>query len=106
MKHLRLENMVRGWFVGSFTPTAHDTEACEVAVKQYKAGEHEDTHFHKIGTEITVILSGRVRMMGKEFGPNDIITLDPGEATSFDALTDVTLVVAKVPGARNDKYMA
>lgn len=39
MKHDRLEKMVKGWFVGAFSPTAHSTEACEVAVKQYCAGE-------------------------------------------------------------------
>jgi len=106
MKHLRLDDMVRGWFVGAFNPTALSTEACEVAVKNYKAGEHEDAHFHKIATEITVILSGRVRMAGGEYGANDIILLEPGEVTSFDALTDVTLVAVKVPGAKNDKYPA
>jgi hypothetical protein len=31
--------MFKGWFVGDFTPTAFKTDACEVAVKTYKAGE-------------------------------------------------------------------
>ena len=35
----------------------------------------------------------------------DIIVLEPGEVTSFEAMTDATTVVVKVPGALNDKYV-
>ena len=105
MKHARLEDMVKGWFVGGFTPTAVATEACEVAVKYYKAGDSEQAHFHKIATEVTVVLSGKVRMAGKEWGAGDIIVLAPGDATDFEALTDAVNVVVKTPGALNDKYL-
>lgn len=106
MNTARLEDMFKGWFVGNFTPTAFSTEACEVAVKTYKAGEREGAHFHKIATEITLVLSGRVRMVGKEWGPGDIIVLSPGEVTDFEALSDAVNVVVKTPGATNDKYLA
>ena len=105
MYHAKLKDMVKGWFVGSFKPTLLDTTACEVAVKAYKAGDYEGKHFHKIATEVTLILSGRVRMMDREWKAGDIIVLQPGEATDFEALTDATNVVVKVPGARNDKYV-
>lgn len=106
MKHARLDEMVKGWFVGRFTPTALTTDACEVAVKRYKAGECEDAHYHKVATEVTLILEGRVRMAGAEWGPGDIIVLSPGEVTDFEALTDAVNVVVKTPGALNDKYLA
>jgi quercetin dioxygenase-like cupin family protein len=105
MNHFKLEDMIKGWFVGGFSPSALKTEAVEVAVKEYKAGDHEGAHYHKIATEITVIVSGRVKMMGKEWGPGDIIVVEPGEATDFEALTDATNVVVKLPGALNDKYI-
>ena len=106
MEHARLDDMIKGWFVGDITPTAMNSGgACEVAVKKYKAGDHEGAHYHKIATEVTLILSGRVRMMGKEWGEGDIITLSPGEVTAFEALTDAVNVVVKVPGALNDKYI-
>lgn len=104
MNHARLEEMVKGWFVGGFSPTAYQTQACEVAVKHYKAGDNESAHYHKIATEITLVVSGRVRMVGKEWGPGDIIVLTPGEATAFEALTDAVNVVVKTPGVLNDKY--
>ena len=104
MKSARLEDMVKGWFVGAFKPTAHPTDSCEVAVKRYAAGEREALHHHKLATEITVILSGRVRMRGHDWGAGDILVLAPGEATQFEALEDTVSVVVKTPGASNDKY--
>lgn len=96
--------MVKGWFVGEFAPSAHSTGNCEVAVKRYKAGEREAAHYHKIATEITLVLSGSVRMCGLEWGDGDIVTLTPNEVTDFEALTDAVCVVVKTPGALNDKY--
>ncbi|WP_290873665.1 hypothetical protein [Aquabacterium sp.] len=97
--------MVKGWFVGNFSPTLFPTESCEVAVKKYAAGTKEDKHYHKIATEITVVVTGRIRMMGKEWGEGDIIVLSPGEATDFEAITDSINVVVKLPGATNDKFL-
>jgi hypothetical protein len=104
MKHFRFENMVKGWFVGNFAPTALSTDACEVAVKRYKAGDYESLHHHKIATEITLIISGRIRMLGQEWGMGDIIVIEPGTSTDFYALTDAVNVVVKLPGVQNDKY--
>lgn len=104
MNHARLEDMTKGWFVGQFSPTAHMTQNCEVAVKHYKAGDFEAAHYHKIATEITLVISGRVRMAGKEWTAGDIIVLAPGEPTDFEALTDAVNVVVKTPGALNDKF--
>ena len=105
MRHAKFHDMVKGWFVGAFNPTVFTTDACEVAVKSYKAGEKESSHYHKVATEITLILSGRVRMVGREWGEGDIIVLEPGDVTDFEALTDVVNVVVKTPGALNDKYL-
>lgn len=104
MKIHHLSQMVKGWFVGSFTPSVVQTHAVEVAVKTYKAGDREAQHFHKLATEVTVVVSGRIRMSGREFGAGDIVTLKPLEPTDFEALTDAVNVVVKLPGAADDKY--
>ncbi len=105
MKVDQINHMVKGWFVGGFSPAVVQTNDVEVAVKSYKAGESEAMHYHKVATEVTVIVSGRVRMCGREFGPGDIVTLQPNEPTEFEALTDAVNVVVKLPGAANDKYL-
>jgi len=106
MKAARLEDMVKGWFVGAFAPTAFHTDACEVAVKTYRAGDSEAAHYHKIASEITAVISGEVRMCGKRWGAGDIIVLSPGEITSFTCLKDAVTVCVKLPGALQDKYEA
>jgi quercetin dioxygenase-like cupin family protein len=107
MKYDKLERMVKGWFVGNFEPTLYKTNEVEVAVKTYEEGDYEKSHYHKIATEITVIILGRVRMNGIEYSAGDIIIIEPSEATDFEVLEkNTTSVVVKIPGANNDKYMS
>lgn len=105
MEHKKLDEMVKGWFVGDFDPCAFTTSECEVAVKRYREGDCEEAHYHKIATEVTLILCGRVRMLNQEWKDGDIIRLSPGEVTDFKAITDVITVVVKVPSVHGDKYM-
>ena len=104
MKMYKLNDMTRGWFIGRFTPAVLMTDDVEVGIKSYKAGDYESSHFHKIATEVTVILSGFARMGGVEYEAGDIIVVVPYESVDFYALTDVTLAVVKHPGALNDKF--
>ena len=105
MKTAKLDDMVKGWFIGNFNPSLLKTNDVEVAVKKYKKGDHEGKHYHKIATEYTCIISGRVKMNGTEYGKGDIVVMEPGEATDFECLEDgTTNVVVKLPGANNDKY--
>jgi mannose-6-phosphate isomerase-like protein (cupin superfamily) len=106
LQRYRLDAFTKGWFVGNFSPTLLSTDAVEVAVKHYRAGEAEGAHFHKVATELTLIVSGRVRMSGEEVGPGEIIKIKPGQATDFVPLTEVTTVVVKMPCVRGDKYMS
>ena len=106
MKTAKLENMIKGWFVGNFEPTLLKTNDVEVAVKSYSKGDYEEKHYHKIATEITVITQGRVKMNGIEYKSGDIIVMEPNEATDFECLENETQnVVVKIPGANNDKYL-
>ena len=83
------------------------TPAVEVGVKEYKAGDREASrHLHKVATELTLIVSGRAVMCERAVGPGDIVTVEPGEATAFEAITDVTTVVVKLPSVAGDKYPA
>ncbi|WP_180899410.1 cupin domain-containing protein [Martelella soudanensis] len=106
MKTARLDDMVKGWFIGNFDPSLAKTEDVEVAVKHYDRGDGEAVHFHKVATEYTVVVQGRIRMNGVDYGAGDIIVMEPGEATDFECLEDGSInVVVKLPGAANDKYM-
>ena len=62
-----------------FSPSLCKNSNCEVAVKYYKKGEYEESHYHKIATEYTVIISGRVKMNGIEYKTGDIIVESTNE---------------------------
>jgi len=104
MKKSNLDKMIKGWFIGDFYPTLINTRDVEVAVKHYRKGDYEERHYHKQATEITVIVSGRVRMNGIEYKDGDIIVIEPFESSDFEALEDTVNTVVKFPGAKNDKY--
>lgn len=101
----KLADMNRGWFVGDFHPTVLRSRDVEVAVKHYDAGDNELLHHHRVSTELTVVVTGRVRMNGEHYGAGDIVSVEPGEATDFHAETDAITVVVKLPCVVGDKYL-
>lgn len=101
-----LNDMVGGWFVGDFEPSALRSHAAEVAVKNFRAGDREAAHFHKVATELTAIVSGEAELAGRRLVAGDIAVLEPGEVADFRAVTDVVLVAVKLPAVRDDKYEA
>lgn len=105
MKVAKLSNMTKGWFIGNFEPSLFKTNDVEVAVKTYNKGDCEEKHYHKIATEYTCIIKGRVRMNGVEYKAGDIVVMEPTEATDFECLEDESInVVVKIPGVNNDKF--
>lgn len=105
MKTAKLSQMVRGWFIGDFSPSLYQTKDFEASVKFFKQGEKEAKHKHAIATEFTVIISGKVCMNGQIFSEGDIIILAPGEIADFSCLEEATTCVIKVPSANNDKII-
>lgn len=105
MDKKNLDQFVRGWIVGGFEPTLYNTTEVEVAIQNFKQGDKEPSHCHKIATEITVIVRGKALMKGMILNEGDIVSISPGQFTDFEALEDTTTAVVKLPGAMNDKYL-
>ena len=55
MRTFSLDDMVKGWFVGTFTPVAMPADAVEVAMKYYAKGDAETLHHHKLASECSVV---------------------------------------------------
>lgn len=105
MKLNKLKDMFKGWIVGNFKPSLYKTDDFEVAVKDYKAGDKDERHYHKIATEITVISNGIVLINGITYSEGDIITIEPNEITDFEAISDAKTTVIKIPCVKGDKYI-
>lgn len=93
-----------GWFVGSFEPTAYKTDACEVSFKEHKAGEYWAPHYHKQADEINYLLTGTMKVNEQILVAPVVFVISKGEVSRPEFITDVTLIVVKVPGVLNDKF--
>tara|TARA_R110000851_G_scaffold39335_2_gene100131 strand:+ start:697 stop:1008 length:312 start_codon:yes stop_codon:yes gene_type:complete len=102
---MNLDAMIGGWFVGDFEPSVIRTKDFEVAVKRYKAGDKEARHIHKVATELTVIISGKVLMNSQEYDEGSIIQISPNTSSDFEAIEDTVTVVVKTPSVAGDKYV-
>ncbi len=105
MEKSSLDKFIRGWVVGAFEPTLYKTADVEVAVQEFKKGDVEASHCHKIATEITIIVQGKARMKNLIVSKGDVIKIAPGEYTDFEAIEDTVTTVIKLPGALKDKYI-
>jgi quercetin dioxygenase-like cupin family protein len=104
MKSRKLKNMKKGWFVGDFARAAYRSKAFEVALKTEKAGQRVKKHTHKVATEITLVVKGKVRFNNRQFKKGDIIIINPKEAADYEVLEDAITVIIKVPSVMHDKY--
>lgn len=105
MEKFKLDSMTKGWFVGDFEPTVIKTKNCEVGIKFYSVGAKESAHYHAEAEELTVVLSGRVRMNNSVFESGDIVKVNKNEVVEFEALMDTTTVVYKSLSVAGDKYI-
>ncbi|WP_269609288.1 hypothetical protein [Prochlorococcus marinus] len=103
MKCFKLEEYTRGWIVGDFMPAIFRTKAIEVGIKSYKKGEKEEKSVHKYTWEITIVISGEIKMYNKILSKNEIILLEPGDVSEFECIEDTSLVIVKYPSNPNDK---
>ena len=52
-----------------------------------------------------LIVLNHIKMFDLEWKEGDIIIVEPGDVTSFEALENSQNVVIKIPGVNNDKYV-
>ncbi len=103
MKTARIEDFIKGWFVGNFEPSLLKANF-EVGLHQHRAGEFHQDHFHKRGTEINLVVEGEIKINGKVFVSGDIFVLEPYEISQCEYLTDVKLVVVRNLSDPDDKF--
>ena len=91
--------------MGDFEPSLLKTTNFEIAVKHYKRGDDEQSHVHKIAREFTLVMSGSIVMNDQIFIAGNIVEIEPGEFSKFNALEDSVVVVIKTPSIKGDKYV-
>ena len=93
-----------GWFIGNFQETSYKTTNCEVAYKTHYKDEYWAAHYHLLGDEINYLIEGEMIINNEKLTAPCIFIIYKGEASRPTFLTDVRLIVVKIPGILNDKY--
>jgi len=104
MKCDKINNMVRGWFIGNFEPSFYKTSDFEVSYMRHSKGEYWAPHFHKESVEINYLIRGSMSVQGKLLSAGDLFMFEKGEIADPIFHEDVELIVVKVPSLPNDKY--
>ena len=105
MQISRLEDYKGGWFVGNFEPTSFKTDQFEVCYKFHKKGEKWDVHYHKVGTEINLLVDGEMIIQDKKIISGDVFILYPWEVADPIFVKDCTVLIIKTPSVPGDKYI-
>jgi hypothetical protein len=95
----------RGWFVGSFERAVFQTNDLEAGYQVNLKGETSKPHFHKIATEINLIVRGAVLINGELYTAGMGVIFYPTEVAECVYIEDTETMVIKTPGALNDKYL-
>ena len=105
MEKFNFDKMYRGWFIGDFEPTAYKTKNFEVGYGHHKKGDKWQKHYHKIATEINLIIEGKVKVNDQIFSKGDIFIIKPNEVIDPLFLEDTRFIVVKTISDVNDKYI-
>jgi len=104
MELFKIDNMIGGWFVGNFEPTAFKTDMFEVSYKKHFKGEYWDTHYHHTVKEINLLIRGKIIIQGREINSGDIFIINPYEVSNPIFLEDCEIICVKTPSI-NDKII-
>lgn len=105
MKTAKLSKMVDGWYVGDFLPSIHRTPTFEVGVKWHRMGSNWPRHYQKEAIEINYVIKGVIKINGSVFCKGDIFLVEPREIIKPEFVTDVEVVVVKIPSLPHDKVV-
>lgn len=104
MEIFKMKDMIGGWFVGNFEPTAYKTNDFEVSYKLHPKGEEWDMHYHKEADEINYLFEGKMRIQGKLLEAGDIFVIKKFELADPIFLEDCHIVCVKSKSVIGDKY--
>lgn len=105
MEVKRIEDMKGGWFIGDFDPSVFKTNDFEIGYKLHPKGEKWDVHYHKVATEITYLIRGKMIIQDRELTTGDVFIIFPYEIADPVFIEDCEVIVIKVPSIVCDKYI-
>jgi len=99
-----IDDFVRGWFIGDFTPSIYKTNEYELGVLSHSENEKWGFHFHKEADEINFLLEGRMKLNDKIIEKNSLFVIPKNQIACPIFLKDCQIICIKVPSVPTDKY--
>ncbi len=110
-----ISNFTRGWFIGNFEPSLHNTKDFEIAVLEHKKDEEWPRHYHSLADEYNCLVQGRLEVALynddlnvisiRTFESGDIFVIEKGEIIKPKFLEDCRVITIKIPSVIGDKYV-
>jgi hypothetical protein len=104
MKKQNISEMWGGWFIGNFDPSVLKTKDFEVGVLTRTKALNETPHYHAIGTEYNVLLSGSMSLNDEIINIGDIFIIEPNQIARPVFHEDCQILCVKTPSVPGDKY--
>jgi len=104
MRTDRIENAKNGWMVGMFDGAILQSNF-EVCYKSLSAKKIMESHYHKLSTELTFIISGKMVVNGETLEDGDIFIIEPNETLECEVVEDTKIVVVKDKSYPSDKHI-
>ena len=77
----------------------------EICIANHKKNEKTYKHFHKSSTEYNIVLDGNLIVNGKKLKKNDIFIYYKKEISDVKFLSNVRLLVVRIPSSPKDKVI-
>jgi hypothetical protein len=104
MEVSHISDFKKGWFVGDFEPSIFRNPFFELAHQKHEAGYKTPKHFHKVTTELTYIVKGKMRVGDQILSDGCMFVYEKGEMADSEVIEDVDIVVLRYPSIPTDKY--
>ena len=104
MQVSHISNFTKGWFVGDFDPSIFRNPFFELAHQKHEAGHQTPRHFHKVTTELTYIVKGKMRVGDQILSEGCMFVYEKGEIADSEVMEDVDIIVLRSPSIPTDKY--
>jgi len=104
VKKNHLDNMVRGWCIGNFTPSIFKTDLFEVGYLKHPKDQIWPAHVHKISDEYNILIKGKMTINNETINQGEIFIIPKNMLTTAKFLEDCEVLCIKVPSLPKDKY--
>ena len=99
-------NEYKGWYAGNFYPNLVKSKDIEFGFKRIAKCTEPDYHYHKIKTEFTILIEGKIICKNNNtvVSPISCIKLDPYEKNDQYFSEESLILIINTPSITGDKH--